>query len=386
MSGVWDLNATSTAIEEEYERYQLFGKMAAERDVDGFLSHVSTGNVAHDMLSLAEGMGQEKLQYWGLSYGSALGSTFATMFPDRVGRLIIDGCLDMDAYLRNDLKIQMADSDKAMQRFLDGCVAAGPETCPIHASSSAEINANINFLLEGLRTNPVEVKLDSNITIPITYDSLRFVIFSVLNTPDHYQELATGLQQLAEGNGSIVAGVFASTVRNELKTNEAYVAVECSDADPLDMGPSELRRYMAGINSTFAGMTAIQSMARCTGWKIHPESRFKGPVGANTSFPLLVIGNTADPITPLLAAKKNHAAFPGSGLLIQDSPGHTSFAATSACTLQAVAAYFANGTLPEEGTVCPIDQELFPKPGQDEGASSVTKRSLSALLRRGIFA
>ncbi|KAJ8080143.1 hypothetical protein PM082_016971 [Marasmius tenuissimus] len=127
------------------------------------------------------------------------------MFPDRVGRLIIDGCLDMDAYLRNDLKIQMADSDKAMQRFLDGCVAAGPEACPIHASSSAEINVNLNSLLEGLRTNPVEVKLDSNTTIPITYDSLRFVIFSALNTVAHYQELAAGLKQLSEGNGTIVA-------------------------------------------------------------------------------------------------------------------------------------------------------------------------------------
>ncbi|KAK1219193.1 hypothetical protein PQX77_018103 [Marasmius sp. AFHP31] len=64
---VYDLNSTSTAIEEQYERYQLFGKMAVERDVDGFLSHVSTDNVARDMLSLAESMGQEKLQYWGLS-------------------------------------------------------------------------------------------------------------------------------------------------------------------------------------------------------------------------------------------------------------------------------------------------------------------------------
>ncbi|KAK1216244.1 hypothetical protein PQX77_021118 [Marasmius sp. AFHP31] len=151
------------------------------------------------------------------------------------------------------------------------------------------------------------------------------------------------------------------------------------------MGPSGLRRYMAGINSTFAGMTSIQGMTRCTGWKIHPESRFKGPVGANTSFPLLIIGNTADTVTPLLAAKKNHAAFPSSGLLVQDSPGHTSLAATSACTFQVVAAYFANGTLPEEGTVCPIDQELFPKPGQDEVASNVAERSLGTLLRRGVF-
>ncbi|KAL0069162.1 hypothetical protein AAF712_003850 [Marasmius tenuissimus] len=64
---VWDLNATSTAIKEQYKRSQLFGKLAADHDVDGFLSHVSTDNVARDMLSIAESMGQEKLQYWGFS-------------------------------------------------------------------------------------------------------------------------------------------------------------------------------------------------------------------------------------------------------------------------------------------------------------------------------
>ncbi|KAK1220687.1 hypothetical protein PQX77_016513 [Marasmius sp. AFHP31] len=376
---VWDLNATSTALEEEYERYQLFGKMAFERDVDGFLGHVTTSDVARDMLSMVEAMGQEKLQYWGFSYGSVLGSTFATMFPDRVGRLIIDGCLDMDGWFRNDLAIQSHDTDKTLQTFIDGCVAAGPSACPFYAPSSAEINANLNSLQEDVRANPVEVQID-NYTITITYGGLRKTIFDLLVAGvEAYPTLATGLKDLEQGNGTIIAGAFARAVHNEINNAEASVAVACSDADPLDKGPSELREYMANINSTFAGMTAMGFMTRCTGWKIHPEGRFKGPVGANTSFPLLVIGNTADPITPLIAAQKTHAAFPESGLLVQDGPGHTSLTAISNCTYQAVAAYFTNGTLPhaKEGTVsvCPIDQVLFPP-------KNVTARSVGALLRR----
>ncbi|KAK1234522.1 hypothetical protein PQX77_002276, partial [Marasmius sp. AFHP31] len=282
---VYDLNSTSTAIEEQYERYQLFGKMAAKRDVDGFLSHVSTDNVARDMLSLAESMGQEKLQYWGLSYGSALGTIFATMFPVRL--------VGMDNYLGNDLGNHMADTDKAMQWFVEDCVTAGPEACPLHASSSAEVNVNLNSLLEAIRANPIGVELDSNTTITITYDGLRSVIVSTLNNVGDYQTLATDLKQLSEGNGTMIATAFTVADQNQLKNNEAYVAVACSDPDPLDMGPSELRKYMADINSTFAGMVAVPGMAQCAGWKAHPESRFKGPVGANTSFPLLVIGNTA---------------------------------------------------------------------------------------------
>ena len=66
-SETFELNSTSTAVEEDYELFQLFGKTTVERDTDGFLNHVSTDNVAHDMLKLAEAMGQEKLQYWGFS-------------------------------------------------------------------------------------------------------------------------------------------------------------------------------------------------------------------------------------------------------------------------------------------------------------------------------
>ncbi|KAL0069109.1 hypothetical protein AAF712_003795 [Marasmius tenuissimus] len=312
-------------------------------------------------------------------YGSVLGSTFVTMFPDRVGRLIIDGCLDMDGWFRNDLAIQMHDADKTLQTFIDSCVAAGPSACPFHAPSSAEINTNLNSLQEDVRANPVEVQMNDS-AITITYGGLRKTIFDLLVAGvDAYPMLAAGLKELEQGNGTIIAEAFARAVHNELNNAEASVAVACSDADPLDKGPSELREYMASINSTFAGMTAMGFMTRCTGWKIHPEGRFKGPVGANTSFPLLVIGNTADPITPLVAAQKAHVAFPGSGLLVQDGPGHKSLTAVSSCTYQAVAAYFANGTLPgaKEGTVgvCPIDQVLFPP-------NNATARSVGALLQR----
>ncbi|KAF9011681.1 hypothetical protein BDZ89DRAFT_1167392 [Hymenopellis radicata] len=61
--------------------------------------------------------------------------------------------------------------------------------------------------------------------------------------------------------------------------------------------------------------------------------------------PLLVIGNTADPVTPLAAAKKTAAGFTGAVVLTQDSPGHSSFNVPSNCTDAYVRSYFLNGTL-----------------------------------------
>ncbi|KAF5361618.1 hypothetical protein D9758_007305 [Tetrapyrgos nigripes] len=147
---------------------------------------------------------------------------------------------------------------------------------------------------------------------------------------------------------------------NGLIRSDATVVIFCTDSDPSDADASQFREYMSSINSTFAGMGSLPFMIHCAGWKFHPEDRFRGPVGANTSSLLLIIGNTADPITVISGAKKANAAFPGSVLLTQDSPGHTFLTSVSNCTYRHIAAYFANGSLPDEGTVCLPDVPLFP--------------------------
>ncbi|KAG7088073.1 hypothetical protein E1B28_012104 [Marasmius oreades] len=319
-SEIYDLNSTSTAMSEEWERYQLLGKLAVERDVDGFLSHVLTDNVARDMLQMLEAMGQQKLQYWGFSYGTVLGAVFVTMFPDRVDHLVVDGIVDMDGYFANDAKDQIADADKVMQIFFDECFVAGPQSCAFHSLSPAEISTNLNALYEKVRANPVQVPT-GNTSILVTYDLLRQVVFSTLSSPLAFPQLALALQELSQGNGTAVAAQFVAASAETLKILEPYLAVGCGDAVPQNASPLELMAYMNTINSTFASL-GIASMARCIGWKVHPESRFKGvrqssclhaglccgthtqlegPVGGNTKFPLLVIGNTADPVTPLAA-------------------------------------------------------------------------------------
>ncbi|KAF5357279.1 hypothetical protein D9758_005919 [Tetrapyrgos nigripes] len=353
-----DLNSTPEALPESWARYQIAGQLAQSRD-NGSLNFVTTADVARDMLGMSEALGQENLQYWGFSYGTVLGSVFATMFPDRIKRLVIDGVLDMDAWLANDLGGLVNDTDKTMQWFFDGCHAAGPENCAFYASSPAKIEAALDDIYDSLRSQPLPVFLNSDLYGVLTYDTLRSIIMVALYTPPLFPLLAQGLAEVQAGNAttffkllSIVSGDGSA---------EALTAIECGDSDPFNADASQLREYMSRINSTFAGMGGMPLMNRCAGWKIHPEHRFKGPAGAaNTSHPLLVIGNTADPVTPLAGAKKTSLSFPGSVLLTQDSPGHASINTISTCTHQHIAAYFANGTLPEEGTVCSLDAPLFP--------------------------
>lgn len=100
--------------------------------------------------------GQAKLQYWGFSYGTLLGSTFASMFPDRVGRAVLDGVVNEYDYHRSLGNGSLVDNEKAMESFYSYCLNSGYEACPLggNATTTAEIKNNTERILKGLYHNP----------------------------------------------------------------------------------------------------------------------------------------------------------------------------------------------------------------------------------------
>ncbi|KAK0202247.1 TAP-like protein-domain-containing protein [Desarmillaria ectypa] len=354
-------NTTSDQISHLWASAQVIAEVAKERD-NGILNYISTDNVARDMLRINEAAGQEKLQYWGFSYGTVLGSTFAAMFPDKVERIVLDGVLDMDGYYSGDLRNELADTDKDMQSFFDGCVAAGPDACAFYASTAEEISKNLNSLYESLLTQPVPVVTPSFYGV-VDYAVLRNAVrFSLYQPYALFSTLAEGLADLAAGNGSIIYGIQAQTSGDASSVYDnsfdAGIAISCSDAVKNTDSVAGLFAYWDSIKglSSFADILFTQRIS-CSGWKFHREGRFTGPITGNTSYPILFIGNTADPVTPLSAAKKTSNAFPGSVVLTQQASGAT---ASSICTQAYVQAYFQNGTLPNDGTVCEVESEMFP--------------------------
>ncbi|KAJ7259819.1 Alpha/Beta hydrolase protein [Mycena rebaudengoi] len=373
-------NASSDALVQQWAHMQLLGKLAEARNTDNYLQHMTTDNVARDMLRITEAFGFEKLQYWGISYGSVLGATFASLFPDKVGRLIIDGVLDMEAYYTGNLTNQMTDTDKALQIFFDGCAAAGPAGCAFHAPSPAAVASKFDDLLATIRGRPYAVVTPQSHGI-VDYSTVRNTVLNALSFP--YPFDASGLvmagfalADLAAGNASTMYAMnevptfdcsAAAADRPSQSALEAYLGTACGDVIPFEDSISQLQEFYTKASkvSSFADLLS-NTRTTCSGWKVHRAGVFHGLRTCRrceNQFPSTtcrLVGNTADPVTPLAGAIKTSKSFPGSVVLTQDSVGHTSLSAQSLCTYGYFRQYFQNGTLPEPGTVCPVETVLFP--------------------------
>ncbi|KAF8959373.1 TAP-like protein-domain-containing protein [Flammula alnicola] len=369
--GLTVVNNSYEGVARTWARALVAGQLAAESD-SGYLRHINTENTARDMLRIVEGHGKSKLQYWGFSYGTVLGAVFASLFPDRIERMVVDGVTDAEDYFATKLSTSLMDTNKALESFFTGCVEAGSEGCDFWAPTPEDIRQNLTKLYASVQSQPRPIKVASSYGL-LDYAKLRVAVLMSLFTPyATFPLLARGLADLASGDGSLLFTAFTpppfecscdSSAHIFEVVDDAAMAIICNDGEDV---PSNLESAEAHLKMMMnvSDWGEIWSGVRisCSGWPSYPKKHFRGPFQGNTSHPLLVIGNTADPVTPLWSAKRMAYSFNGSVVLTQDSSGHTSLSAPSLCTQQYVRKYFDDGTLPTPGTVCPVLGKPFPAP------------------------
>ncbi|KIY71878.1 alpha/beta-hydrolase [Cylindrobasidium torrendii FP15055 ss-10] len=384
----------NTTVEPEilqtvWDRSHGLGSLIKDNDQQDVIPYVTTDNTARDMLSIVEAMGFEKLQYYGRSYGTLLGATFAAMFPDKIERMILDGVLEGDAYYSGHWEGQAEDTDKALGWFASGCFSAGPEYCSFYKNASSEdaILQRVYALIDESISNPVVVPGFNDTNAVVSFPLLKGAIFQSLYWPyTYFPLLSVALAELEDGNGTLAyigAGGTGALNPNSsmeksvldpdfvwggLREVSAFFAISCTD------GADKIAASLEELTSDYESLEKVSSFgdrffpfrAWCSGWQVRPEATFRGPIAAaNTSFPILIIGNEADHITPFAAAKRVSANFPGSVVLKQNSVGHCSVSSASACTRQYILRYLGNGTLPEPDTTCEVDLQLFIPDGND---------------------
>ncbi|KAI1452219.1 TAP-like protein-domain-containing protein [Annulohypoxylon moriforme] len=345
-----------------------------------------------------------RIQYWGFSYGTFLGNTFASMFPGRVGRVLLEGVVDAPDYVAGLWSTNLQDTQKDFGTLYSTCYAARSNCSLYHTgdSSPSDIQQRVEALFDSLDESPAQYVSGSNIEL-ITRTDVTNLIFQALYQPQiYFPAVASVLAEAIEGNFtslylSIGIPSSSSFCPSTLPTtytweNDALFAVGCSDAVPQNnVSAKEFASYVDILKSQspdFGPHWAILRLA-CTGWRVRAKYRFSGPfttpaadpnnVEGKPLAPLMFLSSQYDPVTPYRNAVNMAKMHPGSGVLEQDSPGHTTLNTPGKCRDNYVRKYFADGTVPPTGTVCQPDCQPFQDCPEEEASTNV-KRGLSGAV------
>ncbi|KAI8968146.1 alpha/beta-hydrolase [Trametes punicea] len=390
------LNITDDSLEIQRARENAVArrcedKIGGEWGIGRFMS---TPDVARDMLEIVHQLGQEKLQYWGFSYGSILGQYFSAIYPDKVGRVIIDGVYDAHNYRAALWNSNLIDVDTVIDSFFHFCHQAGPGNCTLFESSPEKIRTRYFDLLHALEKEPLAVPL-AEPPFLITRKVLQRQLFGAAYKPlAQFGIVADTVRAIEQRNQTALIALAPKivdptecrcTIPEPWRSdNEAFNAIACGDGDEHPYDAETYAKYyqeLAADSELVAPFWGVHYL-QCSEWRIRPKWRWTGPLEAkNTSHPILLLSPRYDPVCPLRDAKAVQERYGGSGLLVQDSYGHCSLSAPSLCTAKHVRAYMVNGTLPEPGTVCEADELPFVGSVKDVRAMSAEDAELLDALR-----
>lgn len=317
------------------------------------LAHnVGTENTVRDMDILREVLGDTHLNWLGYSYGTYLGTLYAEDFPDRVGRMVLDGALDPSLDAMQVSEGQSRGFQKAITRFAADC--AKRASCPWPTAKG--VIAGVNTILAKLDARPMPTDSRRVLTQAEALTALFYPMYSTTLWPALRKAL--GMAASNDGTGMLAIADFANdrTGPNTYGSNQtsAFYAISCWDM-PAPPGAEGLR----AAASTWSAHAPVPELAISMAWGNAPCNKWFGhsartPAAATsaTTAPILVVGTTFDPATPYWWAVALSKQLKTSTLLTYRGDGHTAYGNGSSCIDKAVSGYLLTGSMPAAGTVC----------------------------------
>jgi pimeloyl-ACP methyl ester carboxylesterase len=315
------------------------------------VAHVTTAETARDMDVLRAALGESTLAYFGASYGTKLGATYAELFPDKVGRLVLDGAVDVGLPSREQTLGQAGGFETALGAYVDNCVDETP-SCFL-GDSRAEGLETISDLLAEIDEEP----LPSSDGRELTVGSAFYGVVTPLYNRDYWPYLSQGLKTALDGDGStlmVLADAYASRQNGTYLDNstEAIYAINCLD-DPYFIEPEQVEAEVPAfeeVSPTF-GRVFAWSLVNCKGMQVtssEPTLDIRGEGAA----PIVVVGTTRDPATPYEWAVGLAEQLESGVLVSRDGDGHTAYNAGNECVDTAIEDYLTAGTVPADGLEC----------------------------------
>jgi pimeloyl-ACP methyl ester carboxylesterase len=332
------------------------------------LRYDSTADTVRDLDYLRELLGEPKLNYRGVSYGTLIGQTYANLFPDKVRAMVLDANLNPVESTKSvvaSIAASNSDTDLVMRKFTELCGKVGPKRCALAKGGNPQ--KRLNGLVARLKRGTIPApKADPP---ALTYSDLLIRVFIGQAGPVEWPRLASELDEAARGDGSAIARFGQDTGPVLAESLNSAVGLQCADKPvPPALGPSDWPQVLGTLtkasvwNGPFTGWLL---WAPCSAWTVPAVNRYAGPWDAMTPNPVLVIGTRYDPRTNYGASVYVSKTLRNATLLTHEGYGHTSDADPSACVERDVARYLATLATPPNGAVCQSDRQPFdPKFGE----------------------
>ncbi|MFJ9660061.1 alpha/beta hydrolase [Streptomyces griseoflavus] len=356
--------------------YEELGRRCERRDPE-LLRHVSTADTARDLDLLLAAVGETRLTYLGISYGTMLGATYANLFPDKVRAMILDGNWDPRAWT-NDASdedprltsFQRLGADRGaaetLEEFLTLCGAATTDRCAFSAGSPQATRAKFGELMVRLRKQPVHGWTYAG-TIAAAVNGFYVV-------HPGWTRLAATLQDLWRGRAPAPAPLPPPPAVPEPDPylgEEQATAVFCGDSPhPRDPAAHHPLEELSAARAGDVGRFWVWSSGGCATWPAVADHRYRGPWDRPTARPVLVVGTTYDPSTPFSGARAMAAELADARLLTLRGHGHTALLNPSSCVRAHESRYLVDGTLPPPGATCEQDTPPFGAPRPSGGVST----------------
>ncbi|OAH14452.1 alpha/beta hydrolase [Streptomyces jeddahensis] len=340
-----DLTPDSAAEEKAYFKdADDFGD-GCERDAGKLLAHVSTEEAARDMDLMRQVLGDDKLHYFGISYGTELGGVYAHLFPKNTGRLVLDAVVDPSVGAVGHAENQTRGFQRALDNYLRST-----------GQDPKRGTQRIVDLLERIDAKPLPTSTDRELNQSLATIGITVTLYS----RSYWPALTSALKAAEAGDGTELLALADTYNERDPSGNystqsHSQRAISCLDSKDRPT-PEEAEQRLAEfrkISPVFGEFLGWDTAGWCHDWPV-PGLHDDPEVSAPGSAPILVVGNTGDPATPYEGARKMADEL-GDGVGVEltwKGEGHGAYGSGSDCVDTTVNDYLLDGTVPKDGKVC----------------------------------
>lgn len=346
---IYDLQTDAGLAEALADNKAIGAQCAAQ--TGPVLAHIDTVSAAKDLDVLRAVVNDSKLNYLGYSYGTFLGSTYASLFPDNVGRMVLDGALDPSISNEDLTSGQARAFEKAIRSYVASCQRQ--DKCPLGGDVDSGVK-QIQDLISAVQQTPRTAKDGRQVNATMFVSGLITPLYNDQSWP----ALTQALEAAMNGDVSLVlrlADIGADRAQDGTYTSNstlAFNAVNCLDypmvSDTAGMRAEEQR--LEQDSPTFGYFFAYGGV-NCADWP-YKNLRTPAPVEYRGDSPIVVIGTTGDPATPVDWAASLRKQLGNASLLTWKGEGHTAYGRANSCLEDSVDGYLVSGKIPADNTVC----------------------------------